>query len=237
MSIKYDKILGMLRESDPVEINAINKETYMATSWDFGDRVWSDWNKQFTSSWWGWPLVESPSKWGWTALWATNASSNARSWWKTWQPWMVFLDWFEVVAEYGFELPTADVVWVQESEIRLWLLTSIAAESTDCVYIRKTAANANFQLVTRSSNLETAIDSGVPFVIATNYKLRFVATSTEVKIYMAEYWSWYVLVWTINSNIPTGWIMPCWYIQKTLWDGQVHKLRMDYYTLVQYIDR
>jgi hypothetical protein len=87
--------------------------------------------------------------------------------------------------------------------VRSGFIDSVSAESTNGVFFRYTnGVNAGkFQAVTRSNNVETAIDTGVTVAIGTTYKteveVNATATSSVFKING-------VAVATITTNIPSG---------------------------------
>ncbi len=87
--------------------------------------------------------------------------------------------------------------------LRVGFIDSITAESTDAVYFRYShGVNAGkFQAVTRTNNVETAIDTGITASISTTYKLELevnaLGTSVIFKINGA-------IVATSASNIPTA---------------------------------
>jgi hypothetical protein len=84
---------------------------------------------------------------------------------------------------------------------RAGFINSITAESTNGIFFRYTnlVNSGKFQAVCRSNGVETAIDTGILAVIATNYLFEIVVndagTSVEFKINGA-------VVGTITTNIP-----------------------------------
>jgi Protein of unknown function (DUF2793)/Phage tail repeat like len=87
--------------------------------------------------------------------------------------------------------------------LRAGFIDSLSAESTDGVFLRYTnGVNAGkFQAVTRSNNVETAVDTGITATTTTTYKMEVevntAGTSAVFKINGT-------IVATITTNIPTG---------------------------------
>lgn len=212
-----------------------NKQKFFAMERDFGGSVSSDSTIQWDNASGWWPLVVAKIGWWWTDMRATNAWNGSRCAWRFWIPWTIFLWTLPTIFEAWFEIVGTQTV-LHTHTIRVWLISSTSAESSDCVYIRESEISPNFELVTRSNNNETSIDSWVLVEQSKQYKTKIVATTNSVDFYMSEYWSELVFVWNIQDNIPTAWVMQWWQIIKTLWT-LTHKLSMDYYSLVQYLDR
>lgn len=88
---------------------------------------------------------------------------------------------------------------VDDSHYRIGLCSNSTGESNNGMYLRYSSGNANFIAVSRKNTTETAVNTGIPVVANTFYKLKIIATTSVVQYLIND-----TLVASINTNIPSG---------------------------------